>query len=512
MLYLIKYIKKRGFEVYKKAVKICYRAICVFLSAVILLSVFGFIPSSNAATEYFYETNKKQTLAVLDCITVMYITKYPSFGLVYEYGSERDKAVLSELAKEITSGRKTDGEKALAISKWVTENTTYNANRYTVSYPIDVYYEKTAACYGYAQLISRLMRFCGIPAVVCTGVRADMQKTVTKQNLQNYVLSSGHAWTMAYYENKWHLYDPLFHTENVTDLNTIAKNYYCNIVEGVSPYYSGMDISTVNNGSGIFYIDGRLMQYYAGAEATRFNGLTQEINGINYIFITNLNRGDIIDGWEYVESPQKTATMRLAQAYYDGMIRYMNNSYKYAQPNGVISAGTTVKMNGALLTANTDGWLYTLSGIENRQFYFGRPVLISGETAKAGVTWNDSEFLRWSSNTPATASVDSNGNIKALSPGYAEIQATNGEFTSLNIDLPDTPEGTSLGNKTAKAGDLDADGSVTATDARIALRAAVGLDKLTGALEKAADMDSDNSVTAADARIILRIAVGLEKA
>jgi len=124
MLYLIKYIKKRGFEVYKKAVKICYRAICVFLSAVILLSVFGFIPSSNAATEYFYETNKKQTQAVLDYITVMYITKYPSFGLVYEYGSERDKAVLSELAKEITSGRKTDGDKALAISKWVTENTT----------------------------------------------------------------------------------------------------------------------------------------------------------------------------------------------------------------------------------------------------------------------------------------------------------------------------------------------------------------------------------------------------
>ena len=59
-------------------------------------------------------------------------------------------------------------------------------------------------------------------------------------------------------------------------------------------------------------------------------------------------------------------------------------------------------------------------------------------------------------------------------------------------------------------GDLDADGAVTAADARLALRAAVGLEILSEEQKKAADMDGDGEVTAADARKILRAAVGLE--
>lgn len=61
-----------------------------------------------------------------------------------------------------------------------------------------------------------------------------------------------------------------------------------------------------------------------------------------------------------------------------------------------------------------------------------------------------------------------------------------------------------------KKGDLDNDGKITAADARIALRLAVGLEEMTDSLAYAADIDGDNKVTAADARILLRIAVGLE--
>ena len=60
-------------------------------------------------------------------------------------------------------------------------------------------------------------------------------------------------------------------------------------------------------------------------------------------------------------------------------------------------------------------------------------------------------------------------------------------------------------------GDLDGDGEVTAADARLALRAAVGLEILNEEQKKAADMDGDGEVTAADARLILRTAVGLEE-
>ncbi len=60
-------------------------------------------------------------------------------------------------------------------------------------------------------------------------------------------------------------------------------------------------------------------------------------------------------------------------------------------------------------------------------------------------------------------------------------------------------------------GDADFNNKVDATDARLALRAAVGLDKLTEELKKAADVDKDGDVDATDARLILRAAVGLEK-
>ena len=61
-------------------------------------------------------------------------------------------------------------------------------------------------------------------------------------------------------------------------------------------------------------------------------------------------------------------------------------------------------------------------------------------------------------------------------------------------------------------GDIDGDETVTAANARLALRAAVDLEHYMkgSALYLAADADGDGNITAADARSILRAAVGLE--
>ena len=60
-------------------------------------------------------------------------------------------------------------------------------------------------------------------------------------------------------------------------------------------------------------------------------------------------------------------------------------------------------------------------------------------------------------------------------------------------------------------GDVDMNGEVKAADARLALRASVGLEPtLSAAQLKAADVDKNGEVKAADARIILRVSVGLE--
>lgn len=59
-------------------------------------------------------------------------------------------------------------------------------------------------------------------------------------------------------------------------------------------------------------------------------------------------------------------------------------------------------------------------------------------------------------------------------------------------------------------GDIDGDGKVMASDARLALRAAVGLVTLGGSTLYAGDVDNNGRMSAADARLILRAAVGLE--
>ena len=61
-------------------------------------------------------------------------------------------------------------------------------------------------------------------------------------------------------------------------------------------------------------------------------------------------------------------------------------------------------------------------------------------------------------------------------------------------------------------GDVNGDGSVTAEDARLCLRQAVGLESFTAgdAAYAACDATGDGGVTAEDARLILRAAVGLE--
>ena len=58
-------------------------------------------------------------------------------------------------------------------------------------------------------------------------------------------------------------------------------------------------------------------------------------------------------------------------------------------------------------------------------------------------------------------------------------------------------------------GDLDEDGRISAADARLSLRAAVGLEALSEVQKLVGDVDGDFRLTAADARLILRVAVQL---
>ena len=63
---------------------------------------------------------------------------------------------------------------------------------------------------------------------------------------------------------------------------------------------------------------------------------------------------------------------------------------------------------------------------------------------------------------------------------------------------------------TVKLGDINGDGKITSTDARLALRAAAQIDVLTADQFKAADTDFNGRITATDARAILRAAAQID--
>lgn len=67
-----------------------------------------------------------------------------------------------------------------------------------------------------------------------------------------------------------------------------------------------------------------------------------------------------------------------------------------------------------------------------------------------------------------------------------------------------------VGEKFVISGDINEDGKVDITDARLILRYAVGLETMNDNIKAIADINGDGQVTVADAREVLRQAIGLE--
>ena len=108
---------------------------------------------------------------------------------------------------------------------------------------------------------------------------------------------------------------------------------------------------------------------------------------------------------------------------------------------------------------------------------------------------------------------------------YSEKSATNefkftipsdGNYTA-KVTITDTDSNTQTAEggiltaeSTAKRGDANCDGEITAEDARLALRHSAQLELIPEENQASADINNDGNITAEDARIILRISCGLE--
>lgn len=121
---------------------------------------------------------------------------------------------------------------------------------------------------------------------------------------------------------------------------------------------------------------------------------------------------------------------------------------------------------------------------------------------------------------PTVRGIDDEVALKPLAP-VTKLYKFIGWFDNVNFDgepvtkiAAGTDKNITLYAKiqTYKWGDIDLDGSVTASDARLLLRRAVGLEdpEFTDDLIPWGDFDNDGQITASDARTALRMAVGLD--
>ena len=155
----------------------------------------------------------------------------------------------------------------------------------------------------------------------------------------------------------------------------------------------------------------------------------------------------------------------------------------------IVTAGQTITVTDA--SGNT---VYTAKSTAPRAasyVVYASPALTSGGS--------------YTLNGSATATAGASGG----QGGFPGGNQPGGNQPGGNQPGGNQPGGNQPGGTTV--GDVDGDGSVTASDARLALRVSVGLETYGSAdsVYQAADVDRDGTVTAADARIILRLAVGL---
>ena len=413
------------------------------LAALLLAAIMLALPAQAQATAA-YTVSPKMNEAALGYMNEMYVQKYPAMGTEIMYGSFRDKTVLKKLAGIITSGKATPEAKCTAIVKWASRNIKYQAMGVS-SYPIDVFATRTGNCYGYACLMQQLMRESGVTAVVCGGYMGDMQSKITLNNIRKANIN-GHAWVMAYWNGAWHLYDVLsgFGNYGIADKATINKNYFIENIEGVTPYYAGMDMKLINGGTCIYRIGGRMVQYYEGAPCPSSTQVSTEINEMPILTIMAGR------GYGKVGDNRDLSTVRAGMLDYelwcDGWVNTTDQQGcipVYVRPNGIAAVNTFMTFNDSTYYFNNNGQAYRLSkSPKDTTLTYGVVELLSGTSITFTPTYklDSDEYYYWDhfdAENRALVSVNQAGTLTAKKVKEGSIAAVwVGSFSHEQDNLP----------------------------------------------------------------------------
>lgn len=131
-------------------------------------------------------------------------------------------------------------------------------------------------------------------------------------------------------------------------------------------------------------------------------------------------------------------------------------------------------------------------------------TMFNGESKQLTVKYSpsnttDNKAVKWTTSDKSIVTVDENGKVVAIGKGTATITATVGKFTAIcKVNVTND----------VTTGDIDADGSVTLSDALMIFKYKSGEIKLSDTALKAADTDKNGKVELADALRIFKFKSG----
>ena len=364
----------------------------------------------------------------------VYVQLHPEAALVVNTGDHRDQEVLKTLAETITKGCKTNTEKANAIDRWLYRNIYYDVN--TSAYAYDTFYNRTGNCLSYANLMQFLLRSLGIPAVVGDGWRGDMKESTV--DLFNY---EGHAWCFVYLEGEWVLYDPLWLSCGTTDRDYIAENMYLDTVEFVTPAYDGDNLPPEAwDKPKVYYTDGRWYNF-DNSHPNGYGNYTMLVNNQSYNFTPcqdklalGLDGG--YDGWYILDGENDKSGMQLGELYRNNWLsygEYDNGKYlnlTYAHVNGMQIDGAIMEYDGVERYMHCNTSFPVLADEKDFTMQYGCMAFKPGYVGPfVDVCWGDAydtdfHIVEWESETPEVCTVDENGILTAVAPGFAQIKLT----------------------------------------------------------------------------------------
>lgn len=317
------------------------RILAVLFALILAVMLLPVAVSADNGSELCWEYAPQLTNDTFRYLDEIYIQKYPAMALRWTQGTNADKQVLQKLADTITAGCKTNREKAEAVAGWIKRNIRYQEGS-GYFYAIDVFYAREGNCASYAQLMQTLMRLEGIPAVYGDGYRMDT-KSMTVEQMR--ALDVGHAWCFVYLDGHWELYDPLWEgAKGLTDRDYIAKNYYLETVDRITPVY-GKVPAVCDPQSMFMYQDGKFLAYNNGTDSWPCNTRVAVNNtGVFCFSICDYYyddpRGNQV--FQYLDAPERMQDMIPGELYTNGWFGNM----QYAYENGVQAHGVILERDG----------------------------------------------------------------------------------------------------------------------------------------------------------------------